>query len=209
MGDWGALAWNYDRTAGRRSSPDDHPRDSLSVYDRVPGDLAGPILQIRRGVERSNRWPYRRIEEFSPSTSRPFGPPLDRRGPGVSSPPPQRPLSSLLFVLRHLAGRSPSVRGIPYPAARHSPEQAGAVYVSTEAVRLQRASAREHEMENTLLRAGGAEGDRTPDLLIANEALSQLSYGPAPDPGNPKNRSLCKQARVRVRPFRAGPVPCQ
>ena len=27
-------------------------------------------------------------------------------------------------------------------------------------------------------KAGGAEGDRTPDLLIANEALSQLSYGP-------------------------------
>ena len=26
---------------------------------------------------------------------------------------------------------------------------------------------------------GGAEGSRTPDLLIANEALSQLSYGPA------------------------------
>src|SRR5262245_25003890 len=25
---------------------------------------------------------------------------------------------------------------------------------------------------------GGAEGDRTPDLLIANEALSQLSYSP-------------------------------
>ena len=24
----------------------------------------------------------------------------------------------------------------------------------------------------------GAEGDRTPDLLIANEALSQLSYSP-------------------------------
>src|SRR5262245_12875724 len=28
-------------------------------------------------------------------------------------------------------------------------------------------------------KSGGAEGDRTPDLLIANEALSQLSYGPA------------------------------
>src|SRR5690348_10804453 len=28
-------------------------------------------------------------------------------------------------------------------------------------------------------RPGGAEGDRTPDLLIANEALSLLSYGPA------------------------------
>jgi hypothetical protein len=27
-------------------------------------------------------------------------------------------------------------------------------------------------------KGGGAEGDRTPDLLIANEALSQLSYGP-------------------------------
>ena len=27
--------------------------------------------------------------------------------------------------------------------------------------------------------SGGAEGYRTPDLLIANEALSQLSYGPS------------------------------
>ena len=26
---------------------------------------------------------------------------------------------------------------------------------------------------------GGAEGDRTPDLRIANATLSQLSYGPA------------------------------
>ena len=25
---------------------------------------------------------------------------------------------------------------------------------------------------------GGAEGDRTPDLVIANDALSQLSYSP-------------------------------
>ena len=30
------------------------------------------------------------------------------------------------------------------------------------------------------LRGGGAEGDRTPDLVIANDALSQLSYGPVP-----------------------------
>jgi hypothetical protein len=28
------------------------------------------------------------------------------------------------------------------------------------------------------LEIGGAEEDRTPDLLIANETLSQLSYGP-------------------------------
>ena len=27
---------------------------------------------------------------------------------------------------------------------------------------------------------GGAEGNRTPDLLIANEALYHLSYGPFP-----------------------------
>ena len=27
---------------------------------------------------------------------------------------------------------------------------------------------------------GGAEGNRTPDLIIANDALSQLSYSPAP-----------------------------
>src|SRR5487761_2199765 len=30
--------------------------------------------------------------------------------------------------------------------------------------------------------SGGAEGGRTPDLLIANEALSQLSYSPTPSP---------------------------
>jgi hypothetical protein len=29
-----------------------------------------------------------------------------------------------------------------------------------------------------LLKHGGAEGDRTPDLRIANATLSQLSYGP-------------------------------
>jgi hypothetical protein len=28
--------------------------------------------------------------------------------------------------------------------------------------------------------SGGAEGTRTPGLLIANEALSQLSYSPVP-----------------------------
>jgi hypothetical protein len=29
-------------------------------------------------------------------------------------------------------------------------------------------------------RSGGAKGSRTPDLLNAIQALSQLSYGPAP-----------------------------
>jgi hypothetical protein len=30
-------------------------------------------------------------------------------------------------------------------------------------------------------RFGGAEGDRTPDLMTASHALSQLSYGPKKD----------------------------
>jgi hypothetical protein len=34
-------------------------------------------------------------------------------------------------------------------------------------------------------RNGGAEGSRTPDLLIANEALYQLSYGPRKARNNP------------------------
>src|SRR5262249_13952809 len=34
---------------------------------------------------------------------------------------------------------------------------------------------------------GGAEGGRTPDLLIANEALSQLSYGPAKNATVPRD----------------------
>jgi hypothetical protein len=33
-------------------------------------------------------------------------------------------------------------------------------------------------LQGGLAETGGAEGNRTPDLLIANEALSQLSYGP-------------------------------
>src|SRR5436190_13762316 len=37
---------------------------------------------------------------------------------------------------------------------------------------------RTFEPQSGPFRAGGAEGDRTPDLLIANEALSQLSYSP-------------------------------
>ena len=33
----------------------------------------------------------------------------------------------------------------------------------------------------TAITAGGARRDRTDDLLLAKQALSQLSYGPAPD----------------------------
>jgi len=37
-------------------------------------------------------------------------------------------------------------------------------------------SRRKTEIERSAV--GGAEGDRTPDLIIANDALSQLSYSP-------------------------------
>ena len=45
--------------------------------------------------------------------------------------------------------------------------------------------------------SGGAEGDRTPDLVIANDALSQLSYGPDLRACG-KARRRC-QARVATR----------
>ena len=38
---------------------------------------------------------------------------------------------------------------------------------------------------NVLKRNGGDEEDRTPDLLNANQALSQLSYGPIEENGGP------------------------
>jgi hypothetical protein len=51
---------------------------------------------------------------------------------------------------------------------------------------------------------GGAEGDRTPDLRIANATLSQLSYGPdrASDPFDAQEidygrRAAACQARLR------------
>src|SRR3954463_15650092 len=56
--------------------------------------------------------------------------------------------------------------------------------------------------------AGGAEGGRTPDLLIANEALSQLSYGPrqvrSPKRG-PKGQAwgACECAPFRARDLRS------
>ena len=40
----------------------------------------------------------------------------------------------------------------------------------------------------TQKKTGGAEGIRTPDLLIANEALSQLSYSPGLRPTGLDNK---------------------
>ncbi len=46
--------------------------------------------------------------------------------------------------------------------------------------------------------SGGAEGNRTPDLLIANEALSQLSYSPVPL-GGPDNADGARGCQVGFR----------
>src|SRR5712671_2801122 len=45
---------------------------------------------------------------------------------------------------------------------------------------------------NSLILFGGAKGSRTPDLLNAIQALSQLSYGPTRDAGlgTPRPKSL-------------------
>ncbi len=48
---------------------------------------------------------------------------------------------------------------------------------------------------------GGAEGDRTPDLVIANDALSQLSYGPVQRMGG-----IYERGRYRVKRQMAGPA---
>ena len=44
------------------------------------------------------------------------------------------------------------------------------------------------------IESGGAEGSRTPDLLIANETLYQLSY-------DPTQKFILSQNRDRTRPI--------
>ncbi len=53
---------------------------------------------------------------------------------------------------------------------------------------------------------GGAEGNRTPDLLIANEALSQLSYSPIAGLGVPDK--FCQERRLHEAPLMIG-APCE
>ncbi len=52
---------------------------------------------------------------------------------------------------------------------------------------------------------GGAEGNRTPDLLIANEALSHLSYSPTVHAINIRPLSLVN-TKLSHRGFRYGYV---
>ena len=46
---------------------------------------------------------------------------------------------------------------------------------------------------------GGVEGNRTPDLLIANEALYQLSYNPALAGGGTMLRTSCRSQALPCR----------
>ena len=62
----------------------------------------------------------------------------------------------------------------------------------------------------------GAEGDRTPDLLIANEALSQLSYSPKvasrsamKDEKSTGRGPTSQQSRAHIPQFRSGPAAPQ
>src|SRR5215831_4861094 len=54
--------------------------------------------------------------------------------------------------------------------------------------------------------SGGAEGGRTPDLLIANEALSQLSYGPAKNATVPRVAAGAGHLRPGVQGVKDRPV---
>ena len=68
------------------------------------------------------------------------------------------------------AGRQGAIRGVsfrrPWPGTQ---EDAYASRVQKKESRVARPG---------FVIGGGATGDRTPDLVIANDALSQLSYGP-------------------------------
>jgi hypothetical protein len=46
----------------------------------------------------------------------------------------------------------------------------------------------------TRIAIGGAEEDRTPDLLRARQALSQLSYGPGDTFARPSSKSPCERS---------------
>ena len=86
-----------------------------------------------------------------------------------------RPLHALLFKMpdkpADMLKRDLQAASIPY-------RDASGRVADFHALRLLSSPA--HLLYAASGRRGGAEGDRTPDLLIANQPLSQLSYGPIP-----------------------------
>ncbi len=69
------------------------------------------------------------------------------------------------------------------------------MHASTDAD-IQRAGAPDGDT-GSLLFTGGAEGNRTPDLFIANEALCQLSYSPVECVESLAVAALNEKARIR------------
>jgi hypothetical protein len=69
------------------------------------------------------------------------------------------------------------------------------------------AGAKDFSCKRATPRSGGARRDRTDDLLLAKQALSQLSYGPS---GRPRSdagrriRALCRLSSVRCRLIMVG-----
>ncbi len=72
----------------------------------------------------------------------------------------------------------------PYPGAAPRGGQMGGqgISLAQRGGHLPKEKARRSLGSAGFLNSGGAKEDRTPDLVIANDALSQLSYGPTARP---------------------------
>ena len=76
-------------------------------------------------------------------------------------------LLALIRLLRQACSASP---GLPWPTAFDRDDALDRIGEPQISANWQKSTG--------FGKIGGAEGDRTPDLVIANDALSQLSYGP-------------------------------
>jgi hypothetical protein len=108
-----------------------------------------------------------------------------RRCASVATFPSRSTLGAiLLFTMSDITPRFPSHRpGLRSGIVCSTDEPRGIdVIVATRRPR--------HDDNRTLMiPAGGARRDRTDDLLLAKQALSQLSYGPGPERTHPTDRN--------------------
>jgi hypothetical protein len=76
----------------------------------------------------------------------------------------------------------------------HRPGLRSGIVCSTDEPRASMSSSQRDDRDTTtietlMIPAGGARRDRTDDLLLAKQALSQLSYGPGPERTHPTDRN--------------------
>ena len=78
------------------------------------------------------------------------------------------------------------------PPAKPGGLKVSAIVISrtSRAKQLSKSSSRKQVRLRQVIPTGGARRDRTDDLLLAKQALSQLSYGPFREQGSIDNRSL-------------------